>query len=100
MALEAREALQADGIPTAVVSMPCWELFDAQPKAYQDEVLKPGTAAVAVEAGLSMGWERYIGRDGGFVGMTGFGASAPGDQLFEHFGITAANVVKAVKDRI
>ena len=100
LALEAREALQADGIPTAVVSMPCWELFDAQPKAYQDEVLKPGTAAVAVEAGLSMGWERYIGRDGGFVGMTGFGASAPGDQLFEHFGITAANVVKAVKDRI
>ncbi len=100
LALEARDVLQADGVPTAVVSMPCWELFDAQSKAYQDEVLKPGTAAVAVEAALSMGWEKYTGRDGGFVGMTGFGASAPGGELFKHFGITADNVVKAVRERV
>jgi len=100
LALEARDVLQADGVPTAVVSMPCWELFDAQPKAYQDDVLKPGTATVAVEAALSMGWEKYTGRDGGFVGMTGFGASAPGGELFKHFGITADNVVKAVRERV
>jgi transketolase len=100
IALEARQKLQADGVPTAVVSMPCWELFDEQDDAYKAEVLGAGTARVAVEAAVGMGWERYTGDKGGFVGMTGFGASAPAGQLFEHFGITADAVAKAVKDRI
>ena len=100
VALAARDALQADGVPTAVVSMPCWELFDAQDEEYRQQVLGPGTVRVAVEAGVRMGWERYIRSHGGFVGMTGFGASAPGGDLFKHFGITAGNVVAAVKAQL
>jgi transketolase len=93
LALQAREILQADGVSTAVVSMPCWELFDAQDTAYRASVLEPGTARVAVEAALRFGWDRYLGERGGFVGMTGFGASGPADVLYEHFGITPAAIV-------
>ena len=90
IALAAREKLQADGIPTAVVSMPCWEIFDEQEDAYRAKV----------EAAVKMGWEGYIGDNGGFIGMNSFGASAPAPQLFEHFGITADAVTEAVKSRI
>ena len=100
LAMEARHALQADGVPTAVVSMPCWELFDEQDAAYRDAVLGPGTARVAVEAAVAQGWERYLGDGGGFVGMQSFGASAPAGQLYQHFGITPENVVAAVKARL
>ncbi len=100
VAMEARALLQADGIPTAVVSMPCWELFDAEDEDYRGRVLGPGTVRVAVEAAVSLGWERYIGADGAFVGMTGFGASAPAPALFEHFGITAEAVAEAVRKRL
>lgn len=100
IAIAARDALQADGIPTAVVSMPSWELFDATDAAYQKEVLGPGSVRVAVEAAVRMGWDKYIRSHGGFVGMDGFGASAPAGQLFEHFGITAENVVAQVKERL
>jgi transketolase len=100
IALAAREKLQADGIPTAVVSMPCWEIFDEQEDAYRAKVLGVGTIRVAVEAAVKMGWEGYIGDNGGFVGMNSFGASAPAPQLFEHFGITADAVTEAVKSRI
>ncbi len=102
VALDARQTLQGDdGIPTAVVSMPCWELFDAQDKTYREHVLgRPGTVRVGVEAAVSLGWGRYLGTDGAFVGMTGFGASAPGGALFEHFGITAENVVTAARARL
>jgi len=100
MAMEAREALQAEGTPTAVVSMPCWELFEAQDDAYRAEVLGPGTVRVAVEAAVRMGWDRYLGENGGFVGMSSFGASAPAGELFKHFGITADNVVAAAKARL
>ncbi|MCH7864103.1 MAG: transketolase [Proteobacteria bacterium] len=99
IAMAARELLQADGIPAAVVSMPCWELFDAQDGAYRNRVLGTGVR-VAVEAAVVQGWEKYIGDGGGFVGMTGFGASAPGGVLFEHFGITAEAVVAEVKKRL
>jgi transketolase len=79
-----------------VVSMPCWELFATQPVAYRDAVL--GSAPrVAVEAAVSFGWERWLGDGGAFVGMEGFGASAPGATLYEHFGITAANVASAAR---
>ncbi len=99
IAMAAREALQADGVPTAVVSMPCWELFDAQDDAYKAGVLGSGVR-VAVEAAISFGWDRWIGPEGSFVGMTGFGASAPAEELYEKFGITPAAVAAAVKARI
>jgi transketolase len=99
IAMTARDALQADGVPTAVVSLPAWNLFDAQEKSYRDGVLGTGVR-VAIEAAVSMGWEKYIGPDGGFVGMSSFGASAPAGDLYKHFGITAEAVVAAVKDRL
>jgi transketolase len=100
IALAARSTLESEGVSTAVVSMPCWELFDQQDEDYQKEVLGRGTVRVAVEAAVRMGWDRYIRNHGGFVGMSGFGASAPAPQLFEHFGITAENVVSQVKARL
>jgi transketolase len=95
VAVQARALLQAQGVPTAVVSMPCWELFDNQPEKYRREVLGPnwpGCVRVAIEAAISPGWDRYIGENGVFVGLKGFGLSAPGEVLFRHFGITAENV--------
>ncbi|MEO8557567.1 MAG: transketolase [Rhodospirillales bacterium] len=101
VALAARTVLQAEGIPTAVVSMPCWELFDAQPEVYRQQVLgDAGVVRVAVEAAIGFGWERYLGSNGAFVGMTGFGASAPAPALYKHFGITAEAVMQAAKDRL
>ncbi len=100
IALAAREILQKEGVPTAVVSMPCWELFDTQDKKYQKAVLGSVSARVAVEAGIRQGWDKYIRSHGGFVGMIGFGASAPADVLFEHFGITKEKIVESVKDCI
>jgi len=100
IAVAARDMLQADGIPTAVVSMPCWELFDAQDDAYRASVLGEGTVKVGVEAAMRFGWDKYIGPEGGFVGMSGFGASAPAPELYKHFGITADNVVAQAKARL
>jgi transketolase len=100
IAVQARRALQAEGITTAVVSMPCWELFEAQDTTYRNAVLGPGTARVAVEAALRFGWDRYLGEHGAFVGMRGFGASGPADVLYRHFGITADAVVAAAKERL
>lgn len=100
VALAAAERLEAEGTPTRVVSVPCFELFFQQPKAYRDQVIGRGTVRVAVEAAIQQGWERFIGEDGGFVGMTGFGASAPAEVLYEKFGITAEAVVEQVKARL
>jgi len=100
IALAAQDRLQAKNIPTAVVSMPCWELFDRQPQHYRDEVLGPGTFHVGIEAGLSFGWERYIEPGGAFVGMRGFGASAPAGDLYKHFKIDADTVVETVLSHI
>ncbi|MBT3358433.1 MAG: transketolase [Rhodospirillales bacterium] len=101
IAMAAREALQKEGIPTAVVSVPCFELFDAQDAAYRAAVLgAPGGVRVAVEAAIGQGWDKYLGDNGSFVGMTGFGASGPAGQLFEHFGINAENVIAAAKSRL
>jgi len=99
IALKARELLEAAGTPTAVVSMPCWSLFDAQPESYRSRVLGSGVR-VAIEAGVRLGWERYIGDKGGFVGMPGFGASAPAEALYKHFGITAEAATEQVKARL
>jgi len=96
IAIAAREMLARDNIVAAVVSMPCWELFEAQPQAYRDAVL--GTAPrVAVEAAVQFGWERWLGPRGAFIGMTGYGASAPGEALFPHFGITPEKVAEAAR---
>ena len=100
LAIAARATLKTEGIEAQVVSMPCWELFDAQPADYRTRVLGPGTVRIAVEAAASFGWERYIGDKGAFIGMTGFGASAPAKELFAHFGITAEAVVDAAKEQL
>jgi len=100
LALDAQKMLEDKGVAAAVVSMPCWELFDRQSKEYRAEVLGEGTVRVAIEALGTFGWERYVGLEGAIVGMTGFGASAPPDKLFEHFGITAQAVVDASLARL
>ena len=98
LAVEAKKELAAENIDVRVVSMPCMDLFEDQPDEYKDAVLpKNVTARVGVEALSEFGWGRYIGINGAFVGMKSFGASAPGSQLFEHFGITKDAVVAAVK---
>ena len=97
LALDAQERLEADGTPTRVVSMPCQEWFDEQPQAYRDEVLPEGTARLSIEAGVAMGWSRYVGRDGGSVSIEHFGASAAGTRCFEEFGFTVDNVVAKAK---
>ncbi|MCV0415079.1 MAG: transketolase [Brevundimonas sp.] len=100
LALKAAETLEAEGAATRVVSVPCFELFEQQDAAYQASVIGRGTVRVAVEAAIKQGWERFIGEDGGFVGMTGFGASAPAEVLYEKFGVTAEAVVAAAKARL
>ena len=100
IALQARELLQAEGIGTAVASLPCWELFDQQPEAYRHEVLGVGTVRVGVEAAVRFGWDRYLGDGGGFVGMSGFGASGPADALYRLFGITPEAVAQQARERL
>jgi len=100
LALDAQKLLAEKGVDSAVVSMPCWELFERQPKEYRTEVLGEGCVRIAVEALGTFGWERWTGEDGATVGMTGFGASAPAEKLYEHFGITAAKVVDAALARL
>ena len=98
---EARQELEAGGVPTRLVSLPCWELFDEQEPAYRESVLGGAdTVRIAVEAASPLGWERYVGAAGAIVGMQGFGASAPSKDLYAHFGITAAAVVQAAKARL
>jgi transketolase len=96
IAMDARALLAKDGIRAAVVSMPCWELFANEPVAYRDGVL--GSAPrVGVEAAVSFGWDRWLGDGGAFVGMQGFGASAPAAKVYEHFGITSGGVAEAAR---
>ncbi|WP_421997822.1 transketolase [Reyranella sp.] len=98
LALAARELLSREGIEAAVVSMPSWELFAAQDETYRDEVLGPeGTVRVACEAASGFGWDRWLGRNGAFVGMTGFGASGKASDLYKHFGITAEAIADAAR---
>jgi len=99
LALEAGRLLARDGIAVRVVAMPCWEIFDRQCAEYRESVLPAGVRArVAVEAGLRLGWEHYVGLDGAIVGMDAFGASAPAAVLFERFGITVEAVVRAARE--
>jgi transketolase len=100
IALRARDILQAEGVPTAVVSMPCWELFEKQDETYKRRVIDRTTIRVAVEAAARLGWDRYIGEDGGFVGMSSFGASGSVPDLYAHFGITPEQVADQVRTRL
>jgi transketolase len=101
LALQARDLLAKDGIKAAVVSLPGWSEFDRQTAKYRREVLGPARAPrVAIEAAVGFGWERYLGSKGAFVGMSGFGASAPIADLYRHFGITAEATAAAVKKLI
>ncbi len=101
LCLAARERLSAEGIQARVVSLPCWELFDAQPAEYRDSVLPPQiTARVGVEAGVEQGWSKYLGPGGRFIGLKSFGASAPAGVLMEHFGLTVENIVRAAKQSL
>ena len=103
IAMKARALLEADGIGTRVVSMPCWELFEDQDAAWRRKVLPPGPVRVAVEAGIRFGWDRWLFGEGGrreksgFIGMQGFGASAPAERLYKEFGITAEDTAAKVK---
>ena len=100
LAVEAQKILADKSIPVSVVSVPCMELFEAQPNDYKSEVLGSDIIRVAVEAGVSVGWEHLIGPKGVFVGMSSFGASAPSNKLYEHFGITADAVAGAITERL
>jgi len=97
LAAKAQEALAADGVNARVVSMPSTNVFDRQDQAYKDSVLTPGVKRVAVEAGVTDFWRKYVGLEGAVVGINTFGESAPGGVLLEHFGFTVENVVKTVK---
>jgi transketolase len=98
LCVAAHEQLAGQGIPSRVVSMPSWELFEQQDEAYKRSVLPPEvTARVACEAAVRQGWDHYIGPSGRFVGMTGYGASAPGPACFKHFNITAERVLQEAK---
>ena len=100
IALEAQNKLAALNISAAVVSFPCWQFFDQQPQAYREEVLAPKTLRVAIEAAGPLGWEKYVGEDGLIIGMKSFGASAPCEDVYAHFGITPQAVVEAVQSKL
>ncbi|MGA2033077.1 MAG: transketolase C-terminal domain-containing protein [Thermoguttaceae bacterium] len=98
LVVAAFEQLSAEGIKARVVSLPSWELFEAQPPEYRHLVLPPQvTARVAVELGVQQGWDRYVGDHGRFMGMSGFGTSAPVGVLLKYYGFTVENVVAAAK---
>ena len=100
IAMAAQAQLEEEGVATRVVSVPCFELFEIQSAGYQNSILGDAPVRIGVEAAIRQGWDRIIGNDGGFVGMSSFGASAPAGDLYEHFGITAEAVVKAAKKKM
>jgi transketolase len=100
LAVQARQSLEAAGIATRVVSMPCLELFELQDRAFQDEILGQAPVTIAIEAAVRQGWDRYVGRNGGFIGMAGFGASAPAPVLFDKFGITVEAIIAEARSRL
>ncbi len=98
LALDCISALEEKGLNTRVVSMPCWELFEAQDKVYKDEILPPSVKnRISLEAGQTLGWERWVGQYGVSLGVTEFGLSAPGDIIFKEFGFTVENVISMIE---
>ena len=99
IALASAAALEEAGIGADVISMPCWELFDEQSAAYRADLLPAGVLKVSIEAGVTLGWQKYVG-DGLTIGIDRFGASAPADQLYDYFGLTADKIVPQIKARL
>lgn len=100
IAVNARNVLENKGIPTRVVSVPCFELFEQQVESYRTALIGNAPVKIAIEAAIRQGWDRFIGSDGVFIGMHGFGASGPIDALYTHFGITAEAVVAAAEAKL
>jgi transketolase len=100
IAMAARQLLQRDGIAARVVSVPSFELFEAESEEYQAAVIGEAPVKAAIEAAVRQGWDRFIGSGGIFVGMTGFGLSGPYQELYEHFGITAEALAAKVRERV
>ena len=100
IALAAKKLIEAKGHPTRVVSVPCFELFGEQSEDHQAETIGTAPVKVAIEAAVRQGWDRFIGNDGVFIGMDGFGASAPYKELYAKFGITAEAAAEAALDRL
>jgi transketolase len=99
LAVAGRQKLEAEGIPTRVVSMPCWEFFDDQTRDYRDGVLPPSVRArVSIEAGVTLGWQKYVGDGGGSIGVDRYGASAPGDVVMREYGFTGEHVAAFARD--
>ena len=95
--MAAQAKLAEEGIDVSVVSMPCWDAFDSQSDEYKESVLPAGVTKFAVEAGVPYGWSRYTGTEKNVLGITTFGASAPGDVMMEKYGFTVENLVAKVK---
>ena len=100
VALKTAEALEAKGVGADVVSMPCTELFDAQSAAYKADLLPRDALIVSIEAGVTLGWQRYTGLDGLNIGIDRFGASAPAEALYDYFGLTADKIVPKVLEKL
>jgi transketolase len=100
IALAAKARLDGMGHETRVVSVPCFELFEEQSDEYKSAIIGNSPVRIAVEAGIRQGWDAFIGSDGVFIGMSGFGASGPYKELYKHFGITADAVVDAAESRL
>jgi transketolase len=100
LAMDVAAALESGGIGADVVSMPCAEMFDAQDAAYRDDILRSDALIVSIEAGVTLGWERYVGRDGLAIGIDSFGASAPAGDLFRHFGFTVDAIVPRIREKL
>ncbi len=100
IALKARDLLEGKGIATRVVSVPCFELFEEQSDAYKQATLGNAPVKIAIEAALGLGWERFIGDNGVFIGMKGFGASGEINDLYKHFGITAEAAAEAAEKKL
>jgi transketolase len=96
LAIKVADALEAQGVGADVISMPCWSLFDAQDKGYRADILPAGVLKVSIEAGVTLGWERYIGPSGIAIGLDRFGASAPAEDLFKRFGFSAEAIVPQI----
>ena len=100
LAVDAKKILQGKGVRVRVVSMPCWELFDAQPQSYKDEVLPPSIAArMSIEAGATLGWSKYVGDRGFAFGIDHFGTSAPAADVARSFGFTPENVANVALEK-
>ncbi|SVD12159.1 uncharacterized protein METZ01_LOCUS365013, partial [marine metagenome] len=100
IATDVRKHLQKTGIPTRVISMPCWELLENLESSARENVLGRGTLRVGIEAAVRSGWDRWLGECGIFFGMTGFGASAPYKDLYDHFGLTAEKIAAGVRGHL